>query len=81
MWLLQQCRLLATGLAIGVVIGIASAYYEFPNDLSLKSFVYYRNCDAAWGAGVAPILKGQPGYRLGLDRDRDGIACEPYDSN
>ncbi len=40
--------------------------------------VYYRNCDAARAAGAAPILRGQPGYRPPLDRDNDGIACEPY---
>lgn len=37
---------------------------------------YYRNCAAARAAGVAPILRGQPGYRSGLDRDGDGVACE-----
>lgn len=40
--------------------------------------VYYPNCDAARAAGAAPIRAGQPGYRAGLDRDGDGIACEPY---
>lgn len=37
---------------------------------------YYANCSAARSAGAAPIYKGQPGYSLDLDRDRDGIACE-----
>jgi outer membrane biosynthesis protein TonB len=37
---------------------------------------YYKNCDAARAAGAAPILRGEPGYRSGLDRDDDGIACE-----
>ncbi|WP_258081202.1 excalibur calcium-binding domain-containing protein [Nocardia nova] len=40
------------------------------------SEVYYPNCAAARAAGAAPILRGQPGYRPGLDRDNDGIACE-----
>lgn len=38
--------------------------------------VYYANCTAAKAAGVAPLYVGQPGYRSGLDRDSDGIACE-----
>ncbi len=38
--------------------------------------VYYANCTAARNAGAAPIYRGQPGYRAGLDRDGDGIACE-----
>lgn len=41
-----------------------------------ESDVYYRNCAEARAAGAAPIRRGEPGYRPGLDRDHDGIACE-----
>ena len=41
----------------------------------------YPNCRAAWNAGHAPIFAGQPGYRIELDGDEDGIACEPIRSN
>lgn len=37
---------------------------------------YFANCAAARAAGAAPIRAGQPGYRPGLDRDKDGIACD-----
>ena len=37
---------------------------------------YYENCTEAWKAGKAPLYRGQPGYRSGLDRDGDGVACE-----
>lgn len=40
------------------------------------SGAYYANCAAAHAAGVTPLRRGQPGYRAGLDRDNDGIACE-----
>jgi hypothetical protein len=40
------------------------------------SSVYYKNCAAAKAAGAAPLLRGEPGYRAGLDRDGDGVACE-----
>lgn len=40
------------------------------------SAVYYANCDAVRAAGAAPIRRGQPGYRSGLDRDGDGTACD-----
>ncbi|MGW1743969.1 excalibur calcium-binding domain-containing protein, partial [Nocardia sp. NPDC001965] len=40
------------------------------------SGVYYKNCDAARAAGAAPIYAGEPGYRLDLDRNKDGVACE-----
>jgi hypothetical protein len=38
--------------------------------------VYYKNCDAVRAAGKAPLYRGQPGYRSGLDHDNDGIACD-----
>jgi hypothetical protein len=37
---------------------------------------YYANCDAVRAAGKAPLHTGDPGYRAGLDRDHDGVACE-----
>ena len=37
---------------------------------------YYANCTAARAAGVAPLYRGDPGYRRALDRDGDGVACE-----
>ncbi|MFI1936979.1 excalibur calcium-binding domain-containing protein [Streptomyces purpureus] len=37
---------------------------------------YYKNCDAVRAADAAPIRRGEPGYRPGLDRDGDGIACD-----
>jgi hypothetical protein len=37
---------------------------------------YYSNCAAARAAGAAPLRRGDPGYRPGLDRDGDGVACE-----
>ncbi|MBM1169919.1 excalibur calcium-binding domain-containing protein [Microvirga arabica] len=43
-----------------------------------SSQVSYRNCAAARAAGAAPLYRGQPGYAPHLDRDNDGIACEPY---
>jgi hypothetical protein len=38
--------------------------------------VYYANCAAVRAAGKAPLYRRQPGYRSGLDRDGDGVACE-----
>lgn len=36
------------------------------------------NCSAARAAGAAPVRRGEPGYGAHLDRDGDGIGCEPY---
>jgi hypothetical protein len=41
-----------------------------------SSAAYYKNCAAARAAGAAPLHRGEPGYRAGLDRDDDGVACE-----
>jgi len=38
--------------------------------------VYYSNCSEARADGAAPLYRGDPGYRPGLDRDGDGDACE-----
>lgn len=41
-----------------------------------EDYVYYANCAEARAAGAAPIYRGEPGYRKGLDRDGDGKACD-----
>lgn len=38
----------------------------------------FRNCTEARAAGAAPVRRGTPGYGPHLDRDGDGIGCEPY---
>ncbi|MCC4619093.1 excalibur calcium-binding domain-containing protein [Xanthomonas cassavae CFBP 4642] len=36
-----------------------------------------RNCAQARAAGAAPVRRGDPGYGPHLDRDHDGVGCEP----
>jgi len=38
----------------------------------------FKNCDEARAAGAAPVRRGDPGYGAHLDRDNDGVGCEPY---
>ncbi|WP_334163727.1 excalibur calcium-binding domain-containing protein [Phenylobacterium sp.] len=38
----------------------------------------FPNCAAARAAGAAPVRRGEPGYGPHLDRDGDGVGCEPY---
>ena len=69
-------------LAAGGFLGIN--YLVTPNDnpdASTSSGAYYRYCSDARAAGAAPLYRNQPGYREGLDRDGDGVACEPYLGN
>jgi hypothetical protein len=42
----------------------------------LPTRFYFRNCEEAKAAGVAPIKRGEPGYSRRLDRDGDGVACD-----
>jgi hypothetical protein len=42
----------------------------------VKKKSYYANCDDAWADGVLTIYKWDAAYRLGLDGDKDGVACE-----
>lgn len=51
---------------------------EAPQRLLGSAIGAYRNCTEARAAGAAPIRIGEPGYGPHLDRDGDGIACEPY---
>lgn len=38
----------------------------------------FRNCTEARAAGAAPVYRGDPGYGPHLDRDNDGVGCEPW---
>ncbi len=38
----------------------------------------FANCAEVRAAGAAPVRRGDPGYGPHLDRDNDGIGCEPY---
>lgn len=40
--------------------------------------VYYSGCNEVRAAGLAPLYRGDPGYRPEMDGDDDGIACEPH---
>lgn len=51
---------------------------EAPAPIYSRRDVYFRACADARAAAAAPMRRGDPGYRSGLDGDNDGIACEPY---
>jgi cell wall-associated NlpC family hydrolase len=59
----------------------AAAANRARNNVPPTSQVYYATCADAVAAGVAPISKGSPGYRIGLDTNRNGIACEFLNSS
>ena len=47
-----------------------------PSAEAAAEAVYYTSCTAARKAGAAPLYRGAPGYRVELDRDRNGFACQ-----
>ncbi len=50
----------------------------WPSDQVWSQAASITDCASARRMGIAPLYKGFPGYRGSLDRDGDGIACEPY---
>lgn len=71
-----------------VAVSVAVATYFAAHALAPRSSAsvgpdmsdsrYFENCSEAREAGEAPIYRSEPGYRDELDRDGDGVACEPY---
>lgn len=45
-----------------------------PNEVKIDG--PFRNCTEARAMGAAPVRRGELGYGLHLDRDRDGVGCE-----
>jgi len=39
--------------------------------------VTYSGCREIRQRGLAPLRRGEPGYRPWMDGDNDGLACEP----
>ncbi|MEQ1756361.1 MAG: excalibur calcium-binding domain-containing protein [Micropepsaceae bacterium] len=49
-----------------------------PTQDGIGRAAFFSSCRDAIQAGAAPMHYGSPGYRLPLDVDGDGVACEPY---
>jgi len=54
---------------------VAPSRKAAPSTTPKPPVVYYKNCGVALAEGAAPIERGEPGYRSGLDPDGDGVAC------
>ncbi|MCM2576248.1 excalibur calcium-binding domain-containing protein [Streptomyces meridianus] len=51
-----------------------------PREGSSEPAGHYENCTEAHRDGVFDIPGDAPAYRRELDRDQDGLACEPHES-
>lgn len=82
--MLRRTALTAAGVIVGALIlganpdAAASTVAQSQGLIqqSERHDVWYANCDEVRKAGKAPLHEGQPGYRTGLDRDGDGVACD-----
>jgi hypothetical protein len=71
----------------GVLIGAAAGgclylaiwmLSPWPVGVTIRHFAAGANCSSARAVGLAPALRGAPGYWSKNDADNDGIACEPW---
>lgn len=49
---------------------------ESPSQTAQTQSLYFKNCQEAIVSGLAPLHKGEIGYREALDTNKDGVACE-----
>lgn len=70
---------LALAAAVAVVVDREAAKLDEPSFSNLFwHFAAWPSCEAARAFGLDQAKRGAPGYWLSHDRDRDGIACEPF---
>ena len=78
MVLLRWMRFALIGALVGsgiyFVIWLLSPW---PAGVTIRHVVAGMNCASARAVGLAPALRGAPGYWPKNDADNDGIACEP----
>lgn len=63
-------------IGISVPFILMKTLSPWPLLTTVRHIAAVAGCDAARAVGLAPSMKGQPGYWRHLDRDRDGVACE-----
>lgn len=65
--------LVTAGLVVG---GFMNS--PWPPGMTIRHLAAFPGCAMARWVQLAPARTGDPGYHPRLDRDRDGIACEPW---
>lgn len=71
------------GLPVGAAVAavcVALVTQPWPPLMTVRHVLAAPNCASARAVGLAPARRGQPGYWPQHDRDRDGIAGEPWRS-
>jgi hypothetical protein len=76
-------RYAAYAVAVGLVAAMTLQAYDNYKArqavlAALPNGFVFSGCDDVRARGLAPLSLGEPGYGEHMDRDGDGIACEPY---
>lgn len=69
---------LVAAVACGALVDTAKTWRGWQPMEIVRHIAAFPNCDAARNVGLAPARRGEPGYYLKHDRDKDGIACEVW---
>jgi micrococcal nuclease len=76
LWSLKTCAGDTTQRAGAAAPTTVATITPPPTATTSAGAVYYSSCSRVRAAGKAPLLRGQPGYRAGLDGDHNGVACQ-----
>ncbi|RUM95330.1 excalibur calcium-binding domain-containing protein [Pseudaminobacter arsenicus] len=78
-WYLRNWKLIAAVLAFAGICGWSIAETDVRSvSGGVRHVLAAPNCSMTRLVGLAPALRGQPGYWRSNDADHDGIACEPW---
>jgi hypothetical protein len=76
----NKLRIMIAGSFVIAALAVAWGLYSspWPVTTTLRHLTSAISCERARWVGLAPARYSQPGYWKHLDRDQDGIACEPW---
>ncbi len=64
--------------SLGITVASLLALSPWSPMITIRHVLSYPGCDASRFVGLAPAIRGTPGYWPSHDADNDGIACEPW---
>ncbi|HZZ34912.1 MAG TPA: excalibur calcium-binding domain-containing protein [Caulobacteraceae bacterium] len=64
-------------MVLGVLALLVFSYATKARILRSAGLTSLPNCATARALGIGQIYRWEPGYGPHLDRDNDGVACEP----
>jgi hypothetical protein len=77
-WYYRSVKIAALAAIVAFAVSWGLVSSRWPVTTTLRHIAAAPNCGFARFVGLAPARRGEPGYWKRHDRDRDGIACEPW---